>query len=102
MNGALDGDVDLGVSAIIEPLDNEQDGLPDGLGHIGRRAIERLGAKLDGVLRQHRRMPNGTLRDTCVYSIIASEWPGVRANLEGRLDAADIGRFTSRPASEGR
>ena len=38
MNGALDGDVDLGVSAIIEPLDNEQDGVPDGLGHIGRRA----------------------------------------------------------------
>ncbi len=39
-----------------------------------RAAIERLGAKLDGVLRSHTRMANGSLRDTCVYSIIASEW----------------------------
>lgn len=46
-----------------------------------RRAIERLGAKLDGVLRSHQIAPNGTLRDTCVYSIIAGEWPTVRANL---------------------
>ena len=40
-----------------------------------RRAIERLGARLDGILRQHTRMADGTLRDTCVYSIIDSEWP---------------------------
>jgi RimJ/RimL family protein N-acetyltransferase len=46
-----------------------------------RRAIERLGAKLDGVLRNHWVMPNGTLRDTCVYSIIAAEWPTVKAHL---------------------
>ncbi|MFK7831424.1 MAG: GNAT family N-acetyltransferase [Congregibacter sp.] len=46
-----------------------------------RRAIERLGAKLDGVLRQHRRHPDGSMRDTCVYSILDSEWPGVRQNL---------------------
>jgi N-acetyltransferase len=46
-----------------------------------RRAIERLGAKLDGVLRSHQIASNGSLRDTCVYSIIASEWPAVRANL---------------------
>ncbi len=46
-----------------------------------RRAIERLGAKLDGVLRNHRLMKNGTLRDTCVYSIIANEWPTVKAHL---------------------
>lgn len=46
-----------------------------------RRAIERVGAKLDGVLRQHMIMPNGTLRDTCVYSIIAAEWPTVKAHL---------------------
>ncbi|MGA3158991.1 MAG: GNAT family protein, partial [Steroidobacteraceae bacterium] len=39
-----------------------------------RRAIERLGARLDGVLRSHQLARNGTLRDTCVYSIIASEW----------------------------
>lgn len=46
-----------------------------------RRAIERLGAKLDGVLRHHMYHQNGTLRDTVVYSIIAPEWPAVRANL---------------------
>ena len=50
-----------------------------------RRAIERLGAKLDGILRCHRLHDNGTLRDTCVYSIIASEWPTVRAHLEFQL-----------------
>jgi N-acetyltransferase len=49
--------------------------------HQSRRAIERLGAKLDGVLRSHQIASNGTLRDTYVYSIIASEWPTVKANL---------------------
>ncbi len=52
-----------------------------------RRAIERLGAKLDGILRNHSRMPDGTLRDTCVYSIIASEWPTVRRHLDWRLES---------------
>jgi len=50
-----------------------------------RRAIERLGAKPDGILRNHMIMANGTLRDTAVYSIIAPEWPMVRANLEWQL-----------------
>lgn len=50
-----------------------------------RRAIERLGAKLDGILRNHQIAPNGTLRDTCVYSIISSEWPTVKAHLEWEL-----------------
>ena len=50
-----------------------------------RRGIERLGAKLDGILRNHTIMPNGTLRDTCVYSIIADEWPTVRTHLEFQL-----------------
>ena len=50
-----------------------------------RRAIERLGAKLDGILRCHTRDGAGILRDTCVYSIIAPEWPAVRANLDWRL-----------------
>jgi len=54
--------------------------------HQSRRAIERLGAKLDGVLRSHQRAPNGTLRDTCVYSIVAAEWPTVRAHLEFQLE----------------
>ncbi|MCA9129688.1 MAG: GNAT family N-acetyltransferase [Planctomycetales bacterium] len=51
-----------------------------------RRAIERLGAKLDGILRQHQRHANGTLRDTCVYSIVASEWPSVKAHLTYKLE----------------
>ena len=50
-----------------------------------RNAIERLGAKLDGVLRSHMVMADGTLRDTCVYSILAHEWPAVRSNLRFRL-----------------
>jgi RimJ/RimL family protein N-acetyltransferase len=53
--------------------------------HQSRRAIERLGAKLDGVLRSHQRSPNGTLRDTCIYSIVASEWPTVQAHLTWQL-----------------
>jgi RimJ/RimL family protein N-acetyltransferase len=55
-----------------------------------RRAIERLGAKLDGILRCHSLASNGTLRDTCVYSIVAAEWPTVRANLEWRLQRAEL------------
>ena len=53
--------------------------------HQSRRAIERLGAKLDGILRSHELAANGTLRDTCVYSIIASEWPTVKAHLTWQL-----------------
>ncbi len=55
------------------------------LNHASRRAIERLGAKLDGVLRNHRLSADGTLRDTCVYSIIAGEWPTVRSHLTYQL-----------------
>lgn len=58
------------------------------LNNPSRAAITRLGAKQDGVLRQHRRMPDGTLRDTVVYSIIDSEWPAVRRGLEYRLASA--------------
>jgi N-acetyltransferase len=53
-----------------------------------RRAIERLGAKLDGILRNHQRASDGSLRDTCVYSIIASEWPAVRSHLRHRLQSS--------------
>ncbi|MDO9251469.1 MAG: GNAT family protein [Hydrogenophaga sp.] len=57
--------------------------------HQSRRGIERLGAKLDGVLRSHQinRHPdaNGALRDTCVYSILAGEWPTVKAHLTHQL-----------------
>jgi RimJ/RimL family protein N-acetyltransferase len=51
-----------------------------------RRGIERLGAKQDGILRSHQVTPNGTLRDTVVYSIIASEWPTVKAHLNYQLN----------------
>jgi N-acetyltransferase len=51
-----------------------------------RRAIERLGAKLDGILRNHMRAGDGTLRDTVVYSIIESEWPTVRSHLTWQLE----------------
>ena len=51
-----------------------------------RRGIERLGAKQDGILRNHQIAPNGTLRDTVVYSIIASEWPTVRTHLNYQLN----------------
>ena len=50
-----------------------------------RRAIERLGAKLDGVLRNHQLGANGSMRDTVVYSIIASEWPAVKNHLDYQL-----------------
>jgi RimJ/RimL family protein N-acetyltransferase len=53
--------------------------------HPSRRAIERLGAKQDGILRSHQIMDDGSIRDTVVYSIVASEWPAVRNNLLGRL-----------------
>lgn len=52
------------------------------LNRQSRAAIERLGAQLDGILRAHSTMPNGTLRDTAVYSITAAEWPVIRANLD--------------------
>ena len=54
--------------------------------HQSRRAIERLGAKQDGILRSHQVAPNGTLRDTVVYSITAAEWPTVKSHLEYQLN----------------
>jgi RimJ/RimL family protein N-acetyltransferase len=51
-----------------------------------RAAIERLGAKLDGVLRSHQVLADGSRRDTVVYSILDIEWPAVRNNLQYRLD----------------
>jgi RimJ/RimL family protein N-acetyltransferase len=54
-----------------------------------RAAIERLGAKLDGILRSHQVLPDGSRRDTVVYSILDIEWPAVRNNLRYRLDRND-------------
>jgi RimJ/RimL family protein N-acetyltransferase len=56
------------------------------LNATSRAAIERLGAKLDGVLRSHQLLPDGSRRDTVVYSILDVEWPAVRNNLRFRLD----------------
>ncbi|MGV9798340.1 GNAT family N-acetyltransferase [Mycobacterium sp. NPDC003449] len=56
-----------------------------------RAAIERLGAKLDGVLRSHQLADDGTRRDTVVYSILDIEWPAARNNLRFRLDRRDRG-----------
>jgi RimJ/RimL family protein N-acetyltransferase len=54
--------------------------------HQSRRAIERLGAKQDGILRNHQIAPNGTLRDTVVYTILPNEWPTVKAHLTYQLN----------------
>lgn len=56
------------------------------LNSTSRAAIERLGAKLDGVLRSHQLLADGSRRDTAVYSILDIEWPAVRSNLTYRLD----------------
>jgi len=53
--------------------------------HESRAAIARLGAKEDGVLRNHQLMADGAKRDTVVFSIIDSEWPAVKLNLKFRL-----------------
>ncbi|MEJ1193959.1 GNAT family N-acetyltransferase [Pseudarthrobacter sp. CCNWLW207] len=55
------------------------------LNHQSREAIARLGAKQDGVLRNHSRTKDGVLRDTVVFSILEHEWPMVRNGLEHRL-----------------
>jgi N-acetyltransferase len=55
------------------------------MNHASRKAIERLGAKQDGVLRNHQKSPDGAYRDTVVYSIIESEWPAVKKHLRYKL-----------------
>lgn len=55
-----------------------------------QRAIERLGAVREGVLRAHRIRPDGTLRDTVVYSVTAPEWPSVRDGLRARLSGSPL------------
>jgi RimJ/RimL family protein N-acetyltransferase len=55
------------------------------LNQQSRRAIERLGAQLDGILRAHALAPNGSIRDTAVYSVTASDWPSVKAHLDWQL-----------------
>jgi len=59
--------------------------LTDARNEPSRRAIERIGARLDGVLRAARLAADGAIRDTASYSIVSQEWPGVRARLEDLL-----------------
>ena len=59
--------------------------MTDYLNDASRRAILRLGAKEEGVLRNHVVMPNGRIRDTVVFSILKNECPGVKQNLEYKL-----------------
>ncbi|SHE72508.1 GNAT family N-acetyltransferase [Streptoalloteichus hindustanus] len=61
-----------------------------------QRAIERLGARREGVLRKHRVRPDGTIRDTVQYSMTDDEWPAARERLTGRLTPA----FAGSPSNE--
>jgi RimJ/RimL family protein N-acetyltransferase len=54
--------------------------------HASRAAIARLGAKQDGVLRNHQLLPDGSRRDTVVFSIIDAEWPAVKRHLAWQLE----------------
>jgi RimJ/RimL family protein N-acetyltransferase len=58
----------------------------DAYNQDSQRAIEKLGARREGVLRAHKRRPDGSLRDTVCYSILATEWPDVDKWLQLRLD----------------
>lgn len=60
----------------------------DSLNQVSRRAIERLGAKCDGVIRGHALRRDGTIRDTVMYSMTAGEWPEAKANLRRMLREA--------------
>lgn len=60
--------------------------IADYLNTRSRRAIERIGAKQEGILRNHMVMPDGRVRDSVVFSIIKNEWPGVRQSLEHKLE----------------
>ncbi len=57
----------------------------DGLNTRSQAAIRKLGAAYDGTLRHHRLRPDGTVRDTAYFSLLAAEWPAVRAGLQARL-----------------
>ena len=67
----------------------------DNFNFASQRAIEALGAKKDGVIRHHGQRRDGSVRDTVIYSILASEWPDVRRHLELRLARHRPGRSRS-------
>jgi RimJ/RimL family protein N-acetyltransferase len=57
--------------------------------HRSQQAIHRLGAQFEGVLRRYNRRADGTVRDTAMFSVVAEEWPDVRAGLSDRVSAYD-------------
>ena len=57
----------------------------DNFNHASQRAIERLGAKRDGIIRHHHKRRDGTVRDTVMYSVLAGEWPEIKAQLLYKL-----------------
>ena len=57
----------------------------DNFNFASQRAIEAIGARRDGVIRHHKMRPDGSVRDSVMYSILAPEWPDVRKHLESRL-----------------
>jgi len=61
----------------------------DNFNYASQRAIERLGAKRDGVIRHHQARRDGTARDSYMYSVLAHEWPDVRRHLRLRLSRND-------------
>lgn len=82
----------LMLAYAFDTLDVVRVGLvTDVLNERAQRAIDRLGATREGVLRKHRRRADGSWRDTVVYSIVDDEWPRVRAGLTERLEARDAG-----------
>jgi RimJ/RimL family protein N-acetyltransferase len=64
----------------------------DNFNFVSQKAIERLGARKDGVLRHHQARRDGTVRDSVMYSILAAEWPDVKRHLELRLARHASGR----------
>lgn len=77
----------LMLSHAFEVLDmNRVEFKTDYLNSRSRQAIMRLGAKEEGVLRNHVVMPSGRVRDSAIYSIIKNEWPGIKQLLTSKLD----------------
>jgi len=64
---------------------NRVEFLTDYLNQKSRNAILRLGAKEEGILRNHKVLPNGRIRDSVIFSIIENEWPGVKQHLSAKL-----------------
>ena len=64
----------------------------DNFNFRSQRAIEALGARKDGVIRHHHMRPDGSVRDSVIYSILATEWPDVRKHLTGRLARGGVPR----------